>query len=64
MSPIPQHRHCKECGLAVVKDREFCSDECRNKYELSLKKKKNSMLVYYICLIIAVVLLILMLAGR
>jgi predicted nucleic acid-binding Zn ribbon protein len=65
MPQIPQHKHCKECGLAVVKDEEFCSEECKAKHEVEAKKRKNSMMLYYAALIVSVLVLIfVMFAGR
>jgi len=30
---IVDHRHCMTCGKAIPPDKEFCSEECRKKYE-------------------------------
>lgn len=65
MPQIPQHKHCKECGLAVLKDEGFCSDECKGKHEADAKKRKRSMLFYYAILILSILLLIfVMFPGR
>ena len=65
MPQIPQHRHCKECRDAILKEDEFCSDECKVKFEADVKKKKQSMLFYYAALIVSILFLIfVMFAGK
>jgi len=35
---IVPHRHCKECGISVRPDKEFCSVKCKETYENRVKK--------------------------
>jgi predicted nucleic acid-binding Zn ribbon protein len=41
---VTQHAHCHICGKAIPLTETLCSEECRQKYNLMLKKRK--MLVY------------------
>ncbi|MHA1733666.1 MAG: DUF2116 family Zn-ribbon domain-containing protein [Promethearchaeota archaeon] len=36
---IPPHKHCSVCGKSIPLDREFCSQECADKYRGFEKKK-------------------------
>ncbi|MHA1821413.1 MAG: DUF2116 family Zn-ribbon domain-containing protein [Promethearchaeota archaeon] len=37
---LPEHKHCPVCGISIPVDKEFCSIECRDKYQ-GYEKKKN-----------------------
>jgi predicted nucleic acid-binding Zn ribbon protein len=61
---IPQHRHCAECGKAIVGTEKYCSDECRKKRETLIKKRKRQLLMLYFgSFIVFVVLIVLWLGG-
>jgi predicted nucleic acid-binding Zn ribbon protein len=34
-----EHKHCIVCGRAVPMDRDFCTQECKEKYSSADKKK-------------------------
>ena len=38
---IVDHRHCMTCGKAIPPDKEFCSEECRKKYERVRMKEER-----------------------
>ena len=38
---IVDHRHCMTCGRAIPPDREFCSEECRRKYEEARMRERR-----------------------
>jgi len=38
-----RHRHCNNCGISVKPDEEYCSAECRTKFEKMIKRKKQLM---------------------
>jgi len=38
---IVDHRHCLTCGKAIPPDKEFCSEECRKKYERVRMKEER-----------------------
>lgn len=38
---IVPHRHCKECGISVSPNKEFCSVKCRETYENRVKKGRR-----------------------
>ena len=35
------HSHCSICGKAMLKDKQFCSQNCRDNYHGSQKKQKR-----------------------
>ncbi|MBD3352869.1 MAG: DUF2116 family Zn-ribbon domain-containing protein [Candidatus Lokiarchaeota archaeon] len=37
-----EHRHCPICGISIPPDKEFCSLECRDKYQGAQKKQNRS----------------------
>jgi len=45
---IAQHRHCRSCGKAFVGEDRYCSDDCREGNEHTLKRKKRQLLILYI----------------
>jgi predicted nucleic acid-binding Zn ribbon protein len=53
-----QHKHCSVCGKAIQLEDEFCSDECKNKYEQYMKKRKQMNLVMYAMIALLAVVLI------
>jgi len=38
---LVDHRHCMTCGKAIPPDKEFCSEECRKKYERVRMKEER-----------------------
>jgi len=38
---IDEHKHCPVCGISIPLDKEFCTIECRDKYQGYDKKKKR-----------------------
>lgn len=54
---IVQHRHCKECGKVVVREEEFCDDDCETTYKTRLRRKARQLLWIYVGSIVAIVLL-------
>jgi len=38
---IVDHRHCLTCGKAIPPDKEFCSEECRKKYERARMREER-----------------------
>lgn len=53
---LVQHKHCKNCGKAVLADRKFCGDRCNDQYVTMMKKKRNQ---YYLLFGILMAVLIL-----
>ena len=35
------HSHCPICGKAMPTDKQFCSQNCRDNYQISQKKRKK-----------------------
>lgn len=61
---IVDHRHCIICGRAIPYDEQFCSPDCREKYEISREREKKSrmmlILVYIVLIVVMVLFFILM----
>ena len=38
-------KHCPVCGISIPLDKEFCTIECRDKYQGYDKKKKRGNIV-------------------
>ncbi|MBN2155002.1 MAG: DUF2116 family Zn-ribbon domain-containing protein [Candidatus Lokiarchaeota archaeon] len=55
---IDEHKHCPVCGISIPLDKEFCSIECRDKYQGYDKKKKRGNIIQ-IVLIAAVMVIFL-----
>ena len=59
---IVDHRHCMTCGRAIPPDREFCSEECRRKYEearMREKRMRKMLWIIYAVMIGALLIMIL-----
>ena len=51
---VSQHTHCQMCGKAIPVTETLCSEECKQKYNVMLKKRK--MLVYVMYILIFLIL--------
>lgn len=62
---IVDHRHCKVCGKAVPPNKEFCSEECRLKYEdwQARERRVKRMIYVFYALIIGSMLLFLLIRA-
>lgn len=56
---ILQHKHCGVCGKAVPVDDAFCSDLCKDKFEVLMKKKRTTMLIFYTAMVFVIIVFIL-----
>ena len=59
---IVDHRHCMTCGRAIPPDREFCSEECRRKYEearMRERRMRKMLWIIYAVMIGALLVMIL-----
>ena len=56
---LPQHRHCYVCGKAHTEEGRFCSESCKDKKRIELKKKKRQYLILEIVLVIVTIAAIL-----
>ncbi len=52
---IAQHKHCRSCGKAFVGDKRYCSDECEEVGEQTLKRKKHQLLILYVVSVIIMI---------
>ncbi|MEW6070016.1 MAG: DUF2116 family Zn-ribbon domain-containing protein [Candidatus Thermoplasmatota archaeon] len=54
-----QHKHCRICEKAISVDEELCSEECKTKWNMILKRRKLTMYFFYGVIILFIVLLLL-----
>jgi predicted nucleic acid-binding Zn ribbon protein len=54
-----QHKHCRICEKAIPFEEEFCSEECKTKWNIILKRRKWTMYFFYGIVILFIVLLLL-----
>ena len=60
---IPQHTHCNICGKAVPVSETLCSDECKQKYDVLVKKRKLWVYIMYAAIFGFFILLLVQLTG-
>ena len=59
-----QHRHCRECGRAILLTEKYCSEECeKNHKTLVQNKKRQLLLLYFGSFIVFIVIILLWLWG-
>jgi len=58
---IKQHSHCQICGKAIPVSETFCSQECKDKYSVMMKRRK--ILVYAMYGLIGIILVIILMSG-
>jgi predicted nucleic acid-binding Zn ribbon protein len=60
---IPNHTHCRTCAKAIPPDKTFCSEECKQRYMVAMKKQKRSAYIMFgifaAVIVVMIVLLIL-----
>lgn len=44
---VSQHTHCQICGKAVPVTETLCSEECKQKYQVMIKKRKWLVYIMY-----------------
>ena len=42
-----QHKHCRNCGKAMLPENEFCGESCKSQYVAVLKKKRKQLLMLF-----------------
>jgi len=58
---IDEHKHCQVCGISIPLDKEYCSIECRDKYQGYDKKKKRGNIIQIVLIAgVMIVFLVLM----
>ncbi|MCD6461595.1 MAG: DUF2116 family Zn-ribbon domain-containing protein [Thermoplasmata archaeon] len=60
---VVQHKHCPVCGRAMPLEEEYCSEECREKMEVLVKKKKMFYYVYMFLMVFIIALIFLSYLG-
>ena len=61
---IVDHRHCMTCGKAIPPDKEFCSEECRKKYERVRMKEERVKKMLWIMYAVMIGSLLIVIALR
>lgn len=46
MSMLPEHSHCLNCDEPVDEGQEYCSDQCRQKFEGDARKDRNKNMMF------------------
>jgi predicted nucleic acid-binding Zn ribbon protein len=59
---IKQHSHCQICGKAIPVSEIHCSEECKKKYLIMMKRRK--LMVYAMYGIIGIIIVIILFANR
>ncbi|UYP46351.1 hypothetical protein NEF87_002636 [Candidatus Lokiarchaeum ossiferum] len=50
-----EHKHCMVCGRAVPMDRDFCTQDCKEKYSSADKKKGRSSTIQIVVLVVVMI---------
>lgn len=50
------HKHCMVCGRAVPSDRDFCTQDCKEKYSKADKKKGKSSTIQIVVLVVVMII--------
>lgn len=59
---VPQHSHCQICGKAIPLTEAQCSEECKTKYQMLMKRRK--LMVYVMYGLIGIVFAVILFSGR
>jgi predicted nucleic acid-binding Zn ribbon protein len=52
---LPDHTHCIMCDEPIPVREEFCSDKCKEEYQLKVRKEARRMNYFYIGAIAVVI---------
>lgn len=63
MSILPEHSHCLNCDKPVDESQEYCSDQCRQKFEDDAKRDRNKNMVFLGLAIVALIVITLVTLG-
>ena len=55
--PYEEHKHCVICARAVPLEQDFCSLECKEKYDQTDKKKGKKNTIQCVILVAAMVIM-------
>ena len=55
---IGQHTHCQICGKAIPVSENLCSEECRQKYQMMVKRRKLWIYVMWFLIFITIAVVI------
>lgn len=50
-----EHKHCMVCGRAVNISQDFCSQECKDKYQKADKSKSKKSTITIIVMVVMVI---------
>ena len=60
---MEQHKHCRICRKPIPLEEDFCSEECRERYEEMVSKRRKKMYIIYALLGVFFVVMFLTLSG-
>ena len=53
-----EHKHCITCGIAIPIDKEYCSIECKDKYQGFEKKKSRNNYIMIAAMVVVMIVFI------
>jgi predicted nucleic acid-binding Zn ribbon protein len=59
---VPQHSHCQVCGKTIPVTETLCSQECKDKYQIMIKRRR--LMVYIMYGLIGVILIVMLLFSN
>jgi len=59
---VPQHSHCQVCGKTIPVTETLCSQECKDKYQIMIKRRR--LMVYIMYGLIGVILIVILLFSN
>jgi len=59
---ISQHTHCRVCGKAIPVSETLCSEECRQKFQSSIKRTR--LFWYFLLGLMAASIAVIIITGR
>jgi predicted nucleic acid-binding Zn ribbon protein len=59
---VPQHSHCQICGKSIPFKEQYCSEECKQKFQTILRRRR--LIVYLMYGMLAALIVILLFSGK
>jgi predicted nucleic acid-binding Zn ribbon protein len=63
MSILPEHSHCLNCDEPVDEGQEYCSDQCRQKFEDDAKRDRNKNMIFLGLAVVALIIITMVTLG-
>ena len=59
---IPAHNHCQMCGKSIPINESICSEDCKQRYQIIIRRRK--IMVYFMYGMLAALIVIFVIYGR